>query len=765
MVEELSVVGKPIIQPDAISKVTGSAKYSADIKMPGLLVGKVLRSPFPHAEIIRINKNRAEKLPGVEAVITLDDLPKIPFTCSFRDLPMSRFGVIQRPDQLILADKARYVGDPIVAVAAVNEHIAEEALNLVEINYKKLTAALNFEAAMEEGAAKIHDWAEGNIAGQSTYRFSQGDIEKAFREADILVENTYQTTKQVAAQLEPQTVIANFDASGKVTVWSPCQWPHLAKIELARIFNIPVGKIQFINPFVGGSFGCRLSIYTEPICIALAMKTGRPVRIVNSKEDDFLTLETRTPTKFRLKMGFKKDGTLTTAQLNLITWAGGYAGRSQPVGSSMLIWGLGHYRCPNRSGEVLNVYSNTPMSGAQRGFGNPEMMWGVEQTMDVAAEKLGIDPIELRLKNILKVGELSNKGLPIESTALEECIRIGAAKIGWKEKRGRKQVGVKRRGIGMATASQGSGGYPGLLEHSSAMIKLNEDGSANLIVHPGSPGTGIWGTLSQIAAEELGIRIEDIHIVTGDTDITMFDVGSHASRSTYVTGNAVLFAARQVKEQLINRAAKKFGVPTTELEIKNRIIYVKGKQEKNISIAELVRDAIFGLDDPCINISGSCSWEPNSSPSPNAAFFTEVEVDIETGEVKIIKFITAIDSGRAINPITVEGQAEGSIAQGIGFTLTEDWIINPNTGKVETDNFDTYKIISTADIPEIEIVLEEKPEPTGPYGAKGAGEQCLAGVAPAIANAIYDAIGVRINELPISPEKILKNLDEKERLI
>ena len=761
MSEALLIVGKPIAQPDGVAKVTGSAKYAGDIKLPRMLVGKVLRSPYPHAKILRIDKNKAEQLPGVEAIITLDDLPKIPYTCSFRDLPIVRSGALQRPDQFILADKARYVGDAIAAVAAINEDIADEAIDLIEVEYEKLPTVLNPEEAMKPGMPRVHDYAESNIAGHYTYVFAQGDVEKALKEADIKIERVYETTKQVAAQLEPQTVIADCDATGRVTIWSPCQMPHLAKIELAHMFGIPAGRIRLINPFVGGSFGCRLSIFNEPICIALAMKVCNPVKIAYTKEEDFTALETRTPTKYWVKMGFKKDGTLTAVQLKIIAWGGGYAGRSQRVGITMLTWGLGHYRCPNKTGEVYDIYTNTPMSGAMRGFGNPEIMWGIEQTMDIAADKLGIDPLELRLKNILKVGELSNRGLPIESTSLEKCIKRGAERIGWREKRGKKKGnGPKHRGVGMATASHISGGYPGLLEHSNALIKFNEDGSVNLIIHPGSPGTGIWGALCQIAAEELGIRPEDIHVVTGDTDVTMFDLGSYASRSTYVIGNAVLMAARQAKGQLLERAAEMLGIQPTELETKDREVYVRANPEKSISISKVARDAMYGLNGPCMNISGKCSWEPKANPSPTAAYFAEVEVNTETGEVKVLKFITAIDSGRAINPMTVEGQSEGGIAQGIGFALTEDYVINQGTGMVETNNFDTYKIPSIVDMPETEIVMIEEPEVTGPFGAKGTGEISSVGVAPAIANAIYDAVGVRIKEMPITKERILKALEE-----
>ena len=582
--------------------------------------------------------------------------------------------------------------------------------------------------------------------------------------------------RKIGKALEDQVTIRRlalqkqFKPLGFPTIALPCEMtedPMMEALYAASFINKYAGIIV-LSDFQGQSLFPllvdRLNIYTEPICIALAMKTGKAVKMECTKEEDFITLETRTPAKYHVKMGFKKEGALTAIQLKLTTWAGAYTGRSQLVGRIMLIWGLGHYRCPHRAGEVYNIFTNTPMSGAMRGYGNPEIMWGIEQTMDMAAEKLGMDPVELRLRNILKVGELSKVGLPIESTGLEKCIRLGAERIEWRGKRRKKQKnGPKRRGVGLATASQSSGTYPVLLEHSNALLKFNEDGSVALVVHPGSPGTGIWGALCQIAAEEMGIRAEDIHVVTGDTDVTLFDLGSHASRSTYVIGNAVLMAARQAKSQLLERASKMLGVPASELEARDGQVYGKGNPGKGISIAEIARNAMYGLDGESLNISGKCSWEPKSNPIPTAAYFAEVEVDTETGEITVLKFITAIDSGRPINPMTVEGQAEGAIEQGIGYALTEDYVINQTTGVVETNNFDTYKIPSIADMPETEVVLVEAPDPTGPFGAKGMGEMGSVGVAPAIANAIYDAVGVRIKEMPITPDKVLKAMEQKNR--
>jgi len=763
MAEKFSVVGKRITQVDAAAKATGAARYTVDIKLPGMLVGRVLHSPYPHAKIKKIDKSKAEKLPGVEAVITIDDTPKIRWARSFRDLPMAPSGSLQQSDEYILADKARYVGDPVVAVAAVDEKTADEALDLIEVEYEELPFVLDPREAMKPGAPQIHDYAKNNIVVRATPPpfLVKGDVEKGFAESDVVVEESFFVSKQVACQMEPQACVASVDANGRITCYSPCQLAHPFRRELGKMFNKPVGRINVISPFVGGSFGTRLSCHNEPICVALALKTNKPVKLEYTKEEDFTATDTRTGDYYTVKMGFKKDGTLHAFTIHTTAWSGGYLGRAQLAGGITLVWGLGHYRCPNTDGWCDVVYTNVPLAGAMRGYGNPEIMWGVEQTMDIAAEKLGIDPVELRLKNVKHTGEMANMGLPIESSYIDDCIREGAKRIGWKEKRTKRKAGKIRWGVGMATMTHCSGAWPLLIEHSSAFIKFNEDGTISLMVNPGSPGTHIWGTLAQIAAEELGISVEDVNVVTGSTDATMFDLGSHASRSTYVTGNAVLEAARQAKAQLMERAAKMLGVSPDELDVKDRQVYVKKAPEKHISVADVCFDAIWNLKGESLNISGKSSWASHYNSVPTAAYFAEVAVDTETGEVKVIKFITATDCGTAINPMTVEAQCEGGIQQGIGYGLTEDYVINKDTGVVESDNFTTYKMPGTLDMPETEIIIIDKPDPKGPFGAKGVGEPALVGVAPAIANAVYDAVGVRITDLPITPEKVIAALKAK----
>jgi xanthine dehydrogenase molybdenum-binding subunit len=755
-----SVVGKRIIQPDAAAKATGTALYASDITVPGMLIGKVLRSPYPHARIKRIDKSKAESLPGVEVIITPEDTAEWQkFDRGLKDLPMIAGGYTVPPDEGVLNERARHFGDAIAAVAAINEHIAEEALELIEVEYEHLPFVIDPREAMRPDASQISDFAKGNVGKHMSYAFPAGDVHKALKEADCVVEGTFSTTKQEHCTAETAAAVARLDVDGRLIVWSQCQLAHMARREIAHIFNMPVHRVKIITPLIGGSFGQRGALCAEPICVALALKTGRPVKLVYAREENFIALESRTGFQYTLRMGFQNDGTLIAIDIYMVGRLGGYMGCGPMASAIGMIFGLGHYRCPNRAGEADMVLTNSPMSGAFRGFGNPAIMWGIEQLVDEAAEKLGMDPIEIRSKNIKKAGEIANMGLPLESSYLEGCIKQGAEAIGWKEKWGKRKEGTIRCGVGMATMTHCSGAAPLYLDHSNASLKLNEDGTADLAVHPAPVGQHIWGALSQIAAEELGIHAEDVNIVTGDTDVTLFEYGSDASRSTYVIGNATLMAARQAKEQLLARAAEMLGVSAQGLEIKDRQIFSSSEPNKHISVADVCYDAIYNFKGECLNISGKCSWESKWNSPPTGAFFAEVEVNTETGRVAVTKFVTAMDCGKAINPMAVEGQLEGGIQQGIGYGLTEDYVINKDTGVVESNNYDSYKMPGILDMPQTQVIIIDEPDPKGPFGAKGVGEPGMVGVAPAIGNAIYDAIGVRIKDLPITPEKVLKALE------
>jgi xanthine dehydrogenase molybdenum-binding subunit len=766
MAEDLSVVGKRLPRPDGADKVTGAVRFVGDIKLPGLLIGRVLRSPHAHARVLKVDTSKAEDLSGVEAVITSKDMPRKPFNASFWNMAMAapeQGGEIQ--DQFIFDAKVRFVGDAVAAVAAVDEQTAEEALALVKVDYESLPAAFTPEEAMKPEAPRIHDFAQGNLCWPHVpFPFGAGDVEKAFQEADLIVEDTFYCSRQKHAQMEPDACIASFDTAGRLTVWAPAQLMHLARRKMAYFFDIPEGMIRWITPHTGGGFGGRLVFNAEPICIALAKKAGRPVKLEYDRGEDFVVHDSRTPNKMDFKLGFKKDGSLTALQMKLQADAGAYLGQTGMTTAVCMALGLGHYRCPNTAGEMTIVYTNTPSTGGMRGYGNPEAMWALQQLMDVAAERLGLDPLAIRLKNFKKAGEPSALVLPIQSLALEECAKAGAERIGWKEKRALRGEGVKRRGVGMATMTHASGAAPLLLEHGNAVIKLNEDGSVNLIVSPTEMGQGILGVLAQIAAEQLGIRAEDVQVIFGDTDVTRFDIGSHASRTTFVTGNAVLGAARQAKGRLLERAAAMLEAAVEDLEVRDRRVYVKGAPEKGISVADVAKDAIYNFQQQCGQITGECDWESKVVSPPGQACFAEVEVDTQCGEVKVLRVVLVHDIGKAINPMNVEGQIDGGVMQGIGYALCEDFVVDTQTGATVTDSFTSYRLPATLDLPEIEGILVEEPDPVGPYGAKSIGESSSVVVAPAIANAIYDAVGVRIKDLPITAEKVLQGLKEKGTL-
>ena len=773
---ELKVVGKRMPDVSGVEKVTGSARFVSDISLPGMLIGKVLHSPYAHARIIKIDASKAERMPGVHGVVTFRDVPDKLYTGTLMNLQcvegIEGFGVY---DLRILDEKVRYMGDAVAAVAAVNEKAAEEALELIDVEYEPLPAVFDEAEAVKEWAPGIHDvvqrkQADGyagdeaveNNLGVHVAHIPVGDVDKKFEEADYIIDETGYSSPQRQAPIETFHCIACFDARGKLTLWSQTQLPFLLRRMLAYIFDMPEGLIRIKNEYTGGAFGAGLCVFKEPLCVALARKSGKPVKLIFSRQEEFTDRPTRSCLgPYRLKMGVKKDGTITAVERNVISAAGAHmecAALSALIATSV---GNPLYRTLSSKAEVDAVYTNKVPTGAMRGFGNPDDTFVREQVMDEAAEKIGMDPLDFRIRNLCRLGDpgIFGPDFPLKSIALEECIKIGADKIGWKEKQGGKKEGIHVKGVGVACMAHNSGAWPVHAEHSNAEIKFNEDGSVVLKVFPAPMGTGALGTLAQIAAEVLRIPYEDVHVVWGDTDITRFEIGSHASRTMYIIGNAVKKAALQARGNLLMRAGKTLEIHPDDLSIENKKVYVKGSPQKKISFSEVIREAVYSRDD-VEEITGSCSHKPETSPSPYQAVFSEVEVDRETGSVNIVKMVLVNDSGRSINPTVVEGQIEGGTAQGLGYALWEETVMDMDTGRILTDDFDTYKIASTLDMPELEVILVENPEPTGPFGAKGVGEPGCVAQAASIANAIYNAIGIRIWELPITPEKILKALKE-----
>lgn len=759
--DQYSVVGKRVPKIDSIYMVTGEAKYLDDISIPGLLHGKVLRSPHPHAKILHIDTSNAIKLPGVKAVITADDTTKVKFC----HLPIT-------PNKMALADeRVRFVGDEVVAVAAVDEDTAKEAVDLVKVEYEILPAIFDPEEAMEPGAPKIYEECERNIASHFVRNF--GDIEKGFKQADSMFEDRFTCPPVVSCTLEPHGCIACFDSSGRLTIWTTTQNPINIHRALAGVLRMPMNQIRVVNAFVGGGFGNKTVILPlEPITAFLAKKTNRPVKIVNTREEEFTATRTRYSMVIYLKTGVKKDGTLTARQAKVITNNGAY--NNKAPGITLLTCNrIGNlYRVPNVMTEAYIVYTNNQYGGALRGWGGPQAHFAVESQMDIIAEALNIDSLELRLRNANQAGDTTPWGWKITSCGLSDCLKEAAKIAGWDGKR--KQSGPK--GIGMAAVIHtggGSMGTHGAGNFSEISLKVNYDGTVNVITGDSEIGQGSNTVISQIVAEEIGVRVEDVKITSTDTDVTPPTMGTWGSRVTYIGGNAAQLAAADAKQQLFKAASEMLeNVDISDLEARDGRIFEKISPSKFVSVSDA---AVYSFRRYGKPITSKALYNPpNTSPSdpetgygnycPTYSFgaqVAEVEVDIETGKVRVLNYTAAHDVGRAINPMLIEGQVDGGIAMGMGYALLEEvrWV----NGKTLNPNFCTYKIVNSTDIPSIRTVLIETVDPNGPFGAKGVGELTTIPTAPAIANAINNAIGVRVKDLPITPDRILDALKKKER--
>lgn len=758
MDDDLRVVGKRVAAVDAYQKVTGTAEYCTNISLPGMLVGKVLRSPHAHARVVKVDGSKAEVLPGVKAVVSHQDVPRKVFTYNVMTYQLPE-GELQ--DMYLFDHKVRYIGDPVAAVAAVNEEVANEALRLIDVEYEPLPAVFTVAEAVKSGAPVVHDFAQNNTPVPATPVFCYGqDVEQLFKEAEAIAEGTFSTSKQIQAGLEPACSVAHFH-DGRLTVWSQIQLPHMARKMLAHLFDLQESRVRILQPFAGTGFGAGTDLCCEPYACALTIKAGAPVKVLYSRSEDFANRLTREHVcKIEMKMGVKKDGAPLALKAKYTGDAGAYMCKAASGCGVALASNITEYNFESMHQEIEAIYTNHVACGAMRGFGGVQSSFARETLVDEVCEKIGMDPIEFRLKYHRKVGELGwFPTTAISSCGLDECLRAGAEKMGWYEKKALPREGIRRRGVGVACMAWLSGAQPMLLEHSNAIVKLNDDGACSLFVSPGNMGQGILGTLSQIAAEVLGLDYKDINLIYGDTDLTGFDIGTHASRGVYCIGRAVKKAAEEARAQILERASVTLGAPVEQLDMKDRKVFVKNEPERSATLSQISNACIYNYQKDCKQIVAHATIEPAEFAPPWQAGFAEVEVDTETGVVEVLRWITVHDVGKAINPQVVEGQLEGGTAQGIGFALYEDTQIMH--GKLLSDGFDKYRIPSILDLPDHEAVLIELGDPTGPFGAKSAGESGLFLQVPAIANAIYDAVGVRIRDLPMSPERVLKALKEK----
>lgn len=757
--EDFAVVGKGLPRKDAPEKATGEAKFAGDFQLPGMLYGKVLTSPIPHGKIKSINTEKAKRLAGVKAVITAKDVPDILYGVS-----------PARYDEHIFAvDQVRYIGDEVAAVAAVDEETAEKALELIEVKYEELPAVFDPLEAMKEDAPQIHEKYKNNINTEIHHNF--GDMEKAFAESDVVVEDTFVGNRAMQAALEPHAALAKWDTDGTLTVWSSTQAPHYVQYQLHRVLDLPMGRIRVIKPHVGGGFGGKAEVTTlELAATFLSKMTGKPVQMVYSRKEVFLHGRGRHKMYITLKTGAKKDGTLTAVHSKTILDGGAYTGfgiiATYYAGAMLPVpYKFNHFKF-----DGYRVCTNLPPCGAQRGHGCPQPRFAFESQLDRIAEKLEMDPIELRLKNARGPNEITPNEFKIHTNEFKACLKKAKEMSNWEEKRGKLPLG---KGIGISGGGFVSGSaypiYRSRFPHSNALIRLSEDGStAFLYTGAADIGQGSNTVLAQIAAEELGIHFEDIKVIAADTQTTPTDLGAYSSRTTLMAGNATRDAAAEVKRQLFEIASKKLDVPPEKLVARERRIFDREDTAKCILFEEAASEA-FGMKGPILGrghyhppkLGGSFKGATVGT-SPTYSFcsmIAEVSIDLETGFVSVTDFYCAHDSGTVINPVAFDGQVEGSCVMGIGETLLEE--VAFDKGNILNPNLRDYILPTFKEMPRILSANVGIPDPHGPFGAKEVGEGSTIAVTGAIANAIYDAIGVRIKELPITPEKILKALREK----
>lgn len=750
MVEAMTVIGQRLPRVDAVEKATGVAKYTVDVYLPGMLHAKIKRSNYPHARIRHIDISKAGRLSGVKSILTYKDVPRL----CHAGQPEPRAGSLVR-DQYILTDKARFVGDGVAAVAAVSEEVAEKALSLISVEYEVLPAVFDPEMAMRPGAPRIHD-TECNLVIPPVI-IESGNVDEGFSQADYIFTDRYVTSRHVPAFLEPYVCVCRPEPGGRLTVWSSTQAPFMVRGSLSEVLGIPISQIRVICEHIGGAFGAKQDLYQlEYLCALFALRTGSPVKMEYSREEVFISGRSRHPVIVELKQGVKKDGTLTARQARYIANSGAYGSHGPGitwVGAEAL--GSLH-KCANVYIEGLCVYTNAPIAGAFRGYGAPQAYFALESQMDAIAERLGMDPIALRLKNAFQPGDIGLAGTPFLSWELGTCLEKGAELIGWQDRKpAGSQSGVIKRGIGVATGLHSATAYPETKEIAHAVVIINEDGSVHLRSGAADLGTGAKTIMAQIVAQELGIRFEDVRVVAGDTDAVPYDLGAYASRTTVTSGEATRVAASRARAMLFDLASEKFAVSADELEARNGMIWVKGAPERTITFREVVQPSRGQSAQIIIGQAKTSIKNVNSF----AAQFAEVEVDTETGQVRVLRLVAVHDIGRAINPAGAEGQVEGGLQQGIGYALLEDMVVDEN-GKTLNPNFVDYKLLTSQDVPEMTIVFIEVPDPVGPFGAKGIAEDAILPTAPAIVNAIYNATGVRIKELPVSSERMLLALNQ-----
>ena len=768
-----SLIGQRIPKMDAPEKVSGKTRYIHDIELPGQLHAAILRSARVHARIKRIDTAAARALPGVHCVLTAADVPdQRPIGVAKDHLPLK-------------SDRVRSARDEIAAVAADSEAIALAALRLIEVEYEDLPIVADAEAALAPGAPLVHPPIAGAAAGAPVglagradniamrFDYGHGDLAQGEADSDVIVEDIFELHYVTHCCMGTSGVIAEFDAKGNLLLYSNTQVPFLHKREFAEILGMDPARIRIIQPPIGGGFGSKLDIYPfEVICVWLARATGRPVRLVFSREEEFLASPTRQPVRLTLRSGCTRDGTLTFRSVHTLHDNGAYTSWGATTPFVMMQTFSSLYRVPHCDYHTVAVYSNNPYAGSFRGYGNLQATFAVEAHMDRMAEAVRMDPLAFRLKNAQEAGEVTGQGMVFRSCGFQDCLRTAAERSDFSRKHReyaarRDEPGAIKRGIGIASMLHVGGGakiYPS--DGCGTMLKLDDFGHVTLITGASEIGQGSETVLSQLVCEELGLPMSAVTVVNNDTDITPWDVGVHASRTTFIAGNSAIGAARKAKAKILAAAAPRFDCPPEALELRGGQIVRKATDEPLIELARFLRGLHFS--DRAELVMTSFYYEPPSVHQDKgfkgdvsaayawAAQVVEVEVDTDTGVVRMIRVTAAHDVGRVLNRLGIEGQIEGGIVMGQGYALTENLVVE--AGRIKNPNFRDYKLVTAPEIPEMDIAFIESMDGEGPQGAKGVGEAPAICIAAATASAIYNATGVRITSLPFTPERVYRAL-------
>ena len=760
-------VGMSIPYIDSNERVTGRVAYVLNMNVPGMLHAHVLRSPYPHACLVRMEVRAAEAVPGVVAVLTRDDIVNNPEI-------NPRFGPVLRDQPIVAVDKVRFVGDPVAAVAAVDKDTAEYAASLIEVEYEELPAVMEIAEALAPGAPLIHESVDARQQSFADiilhsepgtnycnhFNLIHGDAAAAMARADYVFEDTFKTPAAQHVPLETHACLAVV-GERRVTVWSGTQTPHIVRGQLAELFNLPQNRVRVIVPTLGGGYGAKTYPKIEPLTAALAWKAGAPVKLVLSRAEEFITI-TKHECLIKMRTGVKTNGELVAKECELWWNAGAYADISPRLIKNGGYASPGPYRIPHVRVRSHAVYTNRPPAGAFRGYGVAQVAWATENQMDIIAERLGLDPVAFRLKNLLRSGETFPTGETVEDSAFAELLQTSAQAIGWNERRPGPDPSPHARGKGIAVIIKGTV----TPSTSNAMLRLHGDGSCTVLTSTVEMGQGSDTVLTQIAADALTLPYEQVTVVHPDTDVTPYDLTTSSSRSTFSMGSALRLAAEDAKRQAIALAAKVLSADPAHLEVRDGGVYFRDGHEeegRGLPFAQVIQRA------GCGNLMASGTYQTKGGLDPvtgqgiasvhwhQAAAGAEVEVDRETGAVKLLNMHAAQYSGRSVNPVNVELQTEGNVIFGLGKTLLEEMLFD--NGQMVNANLADYMIPSFEDLPQrLTTSTHQNPDPTSdPHGV---GETALPPIAPAIGNAIYNAIGVRVHSLPITPEKILRALKE-----